>query len=245
MDTPTKPHQRRKRPRTPLSLTVIVALSMTVAACNSRSEPTLTDQSSTTAAAAATSTTTTAAPSTLPTAASSTEESVVEDPYELLNAAVALLGPAYEFQTETTIDDVEVSIAAGRRVDDATEITFEQADTTILYRSIAERQWTQLPDGQWQELGAGDIPVDPLAQINQPSDLEIIADTVGSITLRAVYDPATFSIDTGDDITATLTITDGELSDVDYQVDVSDSAARVHTSFASTSNPAPIAIPTP
>ena len=164
-------------------------------------------------------------------------------PQDVLTEAIDQLGTVYEFRTEVIVDGSQASLATGRRLDDAIEVVLEQKGTLILYRSIGGQRWLQLPDGSWDRLADSAASIDPLAKLQHPTSLGLISSDGTKTTMLAVYDAAALSLASSGELTATLTITDGKLSNVDYTGQLDGRAVEMHTSFSPTSNVEPI--PTP
>lgn len=163
---------------------------------------------------------------------------------ELLTKAIDQLGTVYEFRSEVIVDGSQASLATGRRLNDAIEVVLDQKNTPVLYRSIAGKRWLQLPDGSWDQLAASASPVDPLAALQHPTNLGLISsDGTKTTTMLAVYDAAALSLANSGELTVTLIITDGMLSNVDYTGQLASEAVEMHTSFSPSSNVEPI--PTP
>ena len=165
-------------------------------------------------------------------------------PRDVLAEAIDQLGTVYEFRSEVIVDGSQASLATGRRLNDAVEVVLDQKGTPILYRSIAGQRWLQLPDGSWDQLADSAAPIDPLARLQHPTKLSLISsDGTKTITMLAVYDAAVLSLANSGELTVTVTITDGELSNVDYTGQLAGNAVEMHTSFSPSSNVEPI--PTP
>lgn len=164
-------------------------------------------------------------------------------PQDVLAEAIDQLGTVYEFQSEVIVDASQASLATGRRLDDALEVVLDQKGTPILYRSIAGKRWLQLPDGSWDRLADSAAPIDPLARLQHPTNLGLTSSDGTKTTMLAVYDAAVLSLANSGELTVTMTITDGKLSNIDYKGQLNGKAVEMHTSFSPTSNVEPI--PTP
>ena len=164
-------------------------------------------------------------------------------PQDVLTEAINQLGTVYEFQSEVLIDGNQASLAIGRRLDDAIEVVLDQNGTPILYRSIAGQRWLQLADGSWDQLADSAAHIDPLAKLQHPTSLGVISSDGTKTTMLAVYDASVFSLANSGELTVTLTITDGKLSNVDYAGQLSGKAVEMHTSFNPSATVKPI--PTP
>ena len=164
-------------------------------------------------------------------------------PQDVLAGAIDQLGTVYEFRTEVIVDGSQASLATGRRLDDSLEVVLDQKGTPILYRSIAGQRWLQLPDGSWDQLAESADPIDPLAKLQHPTNLGLISSDGTKTTMLAVYDAVVLSLANSGELTVTMTITDGKLSNIDYKGQLNGKAVELHTSFTPTLNVEPI--PTP
>lgn len=164
-------------------------------------------------------------------------------PQDMLSNAIDQLGTVYEFRSEIIVDGSQASLAIGRRLDNAIEVLLDQEGTPILYRSIDAQRWLQLPDGSWDRLTESAAPIDPLTRLEQPTALGLIASNANVTTMLAVYDATALSLASSGELTTTLTITDGKLSNIDFTGRLDGHSVEIHTSFSPTSNLEPI--PTP
>ena len=238
MITPTHRSARPTRRRFVSTLALIVAATLPSAACSS-SDTTATEQTDSTTPP----TPATAASVTAETPTSEHADPASTDAYARLNSAIAGLGTEYTFESHTTIDGVEISIATGRRVGDASEITLTQQGTSILYRTVGAKRWLQLPGGQWKPLSNTNAPSDPLQQIGQPKQLVVTADSAPTMTMLATYDAATFSLTNTPELTVTLTLTTTTLTDIEYDTTQSGRVAHVRSTFQPAVNLDPIVTP--
>lgn len=164
-------------------------------------------------------------------------------PQDVLAEAIDQLGTVYEFKSEVLIDGNQASLAIGRRLDDAIEVVLDQNGTQMLYRSIAGQRWLQLADGSWDQLADSAAPIDPLANLQHPTSLGLISSDGTKTTMLAVYDASVFSLANSGELTVTLTITDGKLSNVDYAGQLAGKTVEMRTSFNPSSTVEPIPIP--
>ena len=221
------------------------AASLLFAACGSgtaQSQPSSTAPRSLGTAAVPSTSTTAAEPAavTVSTLAIATEQ---RTPQEILAEAIDLLGTVYEFRSEVLINGRQASLATGRRLNDAIEVVLDQQGTPVHYRSIAGQRWRQLADGSWIQLADSASLIDPLARLQHPTNLDLISSDGTTTTMLAVYDATVFSLANSGELTVTLTVTDGKLSNVDYAGQLASKAVEMHTSFSPSSNVEPI--PTP
>ncbi len=242
MITPTHRPERRPRPRYVSRLAIIVAVTLPIAACSSGGH-TATDSTGQTGQTDPTSPSTSATSITTDTPTSANTSPLVSDAYDRLNSAIAGLGTEYTFETHTLIDGVEVSVATGRRVGDATEIALTQQGSTILYRTIGSNRWVQLPGGQWNPLPNTNAPGDPLQQISQPKQLVITVGGDSTTTMLATYDAATFSLTNASELTVTLTLTNNTLTAIEYETNQSGRLVHIGSVFQPAVNLEPIAAP--
>lgn len=255
MITPTRrPPSRRPLPLSRVAL--VLAATLPFAACGSSDEATpvqtAVEQTGSTTTSTSTTPSTTVAARSIPAPSPTTTGEVpavdstdapVRDARDRLATALAQLGRAYAFETHTSLDGVEVSVAIGRRVGNASEIAFDQQGTSVRYRTVEEQRWLQLPDGQWKSLAAGSAPNDPRRQLSQPEQLDITGSDGSTVTMTAVYDADTFSITTASELTVTLTLTDDTLTGVEYEVEQSGRLAQIRSVFLPTDESDPILAP--
>lgn len=160
-----------------------------------------------------------------------------------LAAAVAALGSAYTFESEIIVNGTRASLATGRRVDGAVEVVLQQKGTNLVYRSFGGERWLQLPDGTWERLQDDTTPLDPLAPLLSPTDLDTVGQDGEELTLRGTYAAAALSLPGSGDVTVDLAVIDGKLATVDVVEEFTGHAVELHTAFAQDPDAAPIVSP--
>ena len=239
MITLTLRSDRRLRPQFVSRLAIICFAGLQIAACSSSGTNAMVQTDPTSPGASST-------PATPATPATATGENTgpsSTDAIARLNEAIAGLGTEYTFESRTAIDGVEVSVATGRRVGDATEITLTQQGSSILYRTVGAQRWLQLPGGQWKPLTNTNAPTDPLKQIGEPKQLVITVDSELAMTMLATYDPATFSLPSTEELTVTLTLTNHTLTEIEYDTTQSGRVVHVGSTFQPATSLDPIVAP--
>lgn len=205
-----------------------------------------------TSSAASTSTTTEATPVTTQVSVATTSEAAsipvevapdTPSPQAILDEAISNLGGSYLFSSEVVVDGVVASLAQGRNVGDATEVRLDQEDTSLIYRSIGDQRWVLVPDESWVQLADSTVSTSPLAGLDLPKSVALISTDNGVTILSAVYDPSVLSLSTPGDLTVTLTITNGVLTNLDYRDELADNVIELHSTMTPESDLEPILAP--
>jgi hypothetical protein len=132
---------------------------------------------------------------------------------ERLTGALTVLRAGYTFDTTLTVGGQVAAHVSGRRLGDASELTIESGGVPVSYRIIPPRSWILDDGGEWVE-AEGDAPGgDPLAALLEPSDLEPVSTSDGTVKVRAVYPATELGLAGRDPVTVTITLgPDGTVS---------------------------------
>jgi len=125
---------------------------------------------------------------------------------ERLTGALGVLQAGYTFDTTLTVGGQVAAHVTGRRLGDASELTIESGGVPVTYRIIPPRSWILDDSGEWIE-AEGDTPGgDPLAGLLEPSDLEPVATSDGTVKVRATYPATALGLAGPDPVTVTITL---------------------------------------
>lgn len=161
---------------------------------------------------------------------------------KLLDAALAPLQGAAEFQTEVTIDGTIGVSSEGRSVGGATHLTVTTAGASIEYIQIPPQAWARQTGGSWILVGVDEALGNPLSVLTAP--LTLNTPLSGSPdTFRATYPAAAFGLE-GDPITVEITL-DGSSVTLTYQTETAGHPTVSRTTVGPSTQLDPIVPPIP
>lgn len=157
--------------------------------------------------------------------------------------AVTAVGTRYAFAATVTLDGAEVTRVEGVVFDGVGAYEVTTGDATVDYVTSDEGQWARQPGGDWTALSEAAPLVDPLEPLTRPLDLRVLETAGTDALLEVTYDGTALGFSDGGEVVVTVTITDGVVSSISYDVSVGDGTATVIITFDGNAEVAPIQVP--
>lgn len=160
-----------------------------------------------------------------------------------LDEAITAVGTRYAFAATVTLDGSEVTRVEGVVYDGVGAYEVSSGGTTVDYVASDDGQWARQAGSEWTALAEAAPLIDPLDPLTRPLAVTVL-ETVGDDALvEATYDGATLGFATAGEVLVTVTITDGVVSVISYDVAVGGGIATVITTFDGTADVSPIQVP--
>jgi hypothetical protein len=170
--------------------------------------------------------TTIQAPTTLP--AESTTTTVPVDPTAMVSDGLAASSSNYRFSSVVLVGEDTLTTITG--VVDGTSVAAEIATGTgvVSYVRTPDGEWVTGPDGEWGAL-EGEAPVSaPLATLSDSTDLSLESGDLAGGVVTGRLGPAA---GTAQGVPFSLTIENGLVTEIRYQVESSAGPAQVITTL--------------
>ncbi|MEK7424750.1 MAG: hypothetical protein AAB131_13040 [Actinomycetota bacterium] len=217
-------------------------LAMVLVGCSGDDAPAAADPTATSAAAPAASTAASPAAAD-PSVTAVAPPAVTVDGPALLQQALDSIAGGYHFDTNVTINGVEVLVAAGDRVGDGTRLTIWANGTSVAYVVTPTASWVFPEGGEWEALDDPPSTTDPLAALRTPTSITPLAGDATSATLELTVSAASLGIPGEGDATVNVVLNAGTVAEITYNSAVDGQPAVVRSVFGTVLDATPVVPP--